>query len=121
MSIGLAITLDRNSISRRFPMSFINLTPHAIVLVGGPTLTPSGVVARCATTSTPAGEHEGVPLVRTVYGVVEGLPEHSAGVVYVVSALVRSAVPSRNDVASPGDLVRDAAGAVVGCKGLVIN
>ena len=102
-------------------MLFVNLTPHAIVVVGGPTLPPSGVVARCATTSTPAGEHEGVPLVRTVYGPVSGLPEPQPGVMFVVSGMVRAAVPGRQDVASPGDLVRDEVGAVVGCKGLVIN
>ena len=100
---------------------FVNLTPHAVVVVGGPTLPPSGSVARCASSSTPAGEHGGVGLVRTVFGAVKGLPEPEAGVIFVVSALVRAAVPGRSDVASPGDLVRDAAGAVVGCRNLVVN
>ena len=31
----------------------------------------------------------------------------------VVSALVRSALPARADIASPGELVRNAAGAVI--------
>lgn len=62
-----------------------------------------------------------MPLSRTSYGAVEGLPEPKAGVIYIVSALVRAAVPGRLDVASPGELVRDAAGAVVGCKGLSVN
>jgi hypothetical protein len=101
--------------------SFCNLTPHAIVVVGGPTLPPSGAIARCATKSAPAGEHEGVALVATAYGTVEGLPEPAPGVLYVVSAIVRSAVPERTDVASPGDLVRNEAGAVVGCRNLVVN
>lgn len=69
---------------------------------------PSGSVARCAATSTPAGA-------------VEGLPDPSTGILFIVSALVRSAVPARADVASPGDLVRDAAGAVIGCRNLVVN
>ena len=102
-------------------MELRNLTPHAIVLVNGPTLPPSGSIARCASSSTPAGEHGGVALVRTVFGAVEGLPEPEAGVVFVVSALVRAAVPHRSDVASPGDLVRNEAGAVVGCRNLVVN
>ena len=100
---------------------FVNLTPHAVVVVGGPTLPPSGSVARCSSASVPAGEHAGVALSRVSFGAVEGLPDPEPGVVFVVSGLVRSAVPGRSDVASPGDLVRDAAGAVVGCKNLVVN
>jgi len=61
------------------------------------------------------GTFGGVPLTRTTYGeVVEGT-------LYVVSGLVRAAVPERTDVASPGELVRDALGVVTGCRGLVVN
>ncbi len=105
-------------------MTIINLTPHAINVVTGTgtvTLPPSGAVARCATASAPAGEHEGIALARTTYGEVVGLPAPVAGTLFVVSALVRTAVPHRADVASPGDLVRDAAGQPTGCKGLVVN
>ena len=99
----------------------INLTPHAIVVVDGGTIPASGIVARCSSKSEPAGEHSGVALTRVSFGAVEGLPDPEPGVLYIVSGLVRSAVPSRSDVASPGDLVRDAAGAVVGCRNLVVN
>lgn len=102
-------------------MAFVNLTPHAVVIVSVATVPPSGTVARCATSTSPAGEVEGVTLVRTEYGAVEGLPAPEAGIIYICSALVRAAVPTRTDVASPGDLVRDAAGQVVGCKNLVVN
>ena len=101
--------------------TFINLTPHAINVVGGPTIQPSGSVARVAATSTPAGEFGGVALSRTTFGEVEGLPAPVDGVIFVVSALVRSAVPSRTDVASPGDLVRGEDGQPIGCRGLIIN
>lgn len=100
---------------------FLNLTPHAIAIVNGPTVPPSGQLARCASRSVPVGEHGGVPLSRVTFGAVEGLPEPEEGVLYLVSALVRAAVSSRSDVASPGDLVRDEKGAVLGCKGLTIN
>ena len=102
----------------------INLTPHALNIITGTgtvTVPPSGAVARCATVSAPAGEHEGIPLARTTYGEVQGLPAPVAGTLFVVSALVRAAVPGRADVASPGDLVRGADGQPVGCKGLVVN
>lgn len=102
-------------------MNFVNLTPHSIIIVDALTLPPSGTVARCAATSTPAGTHGKIALTRTAFGAVEGLPEPEAGVVFVVSALVRAAVPGRSDVASPGDLVRDASGVVIGCRNLVIN
>ncbi|NDF96294.1 MAG: hypothetical protein EB107_10770, partial [Proteobacteria bacterium] len=77
------------------------------------TLPPSGTVARCSTSSEVVGEVNGIPVSRVSYGEVVGLPEATEGTMFVVSALVRSAVPHRKDVASPGDLVRDAAGAVV--------
>ena len=102
-------------------MKLVNLTPHAITIVNLATIPPSGGVARVSSRSTPAGEFAGVDLVRTIFGPVEGLPDPEAGVVFVVSALVRAAVPGRHDVASPGDLVRDTAGAVVGCRNLIVN
>ena len=102
-------------------MNISNLTPHAIQIVGGPSFPPSGRLARCAQVSAAAGEHEGLPLVSVQFGEVEGLPEPQEGILYIVSALVRSAVPHRHDVASPGDLVRDSAGQPVGCRNLVVN
>ena len=105
-------------------MTIINLTPHAINVVtpeGMTTFPASGQVARCATTTVAAGEAGGIPLTRTTFGEVIGLPAPVEGVLYVVSALVRGAVPNRADVASPGELVRGADGQPVGCKGLVVN
>jgi hypothetical protein len=106
-------------------MSFINLTPHAITVVSpnGETVSiaPSGQVARCTMANTPAGVFDGIFLNRTTYGSVEGLPSPVEGVMLVVSGLVRAACPDRLDLASPGDLVRSPEGAVVGCRGLVVN
>lgn len=103
-------------------MRFVNLTPHAVRVVDGiGEIPPSGVVARCATTSTPAGSAGGIALVRTTFGAVECLPDAEEGTIFVVSALVRAAVPNRGDVASPGDLVRDASGSVIGCRNLIVN
>ena len=78
-------------------------------------------MARCAQSNSPAGEFEGIALVAPSFGAVEGLPEPQEGVLFLVSALVRAAVPSRHDVASPGDLVRDPEGRVVGCRNLAVN
>lgn len=58
----------------------LNLTPHAISFqaeTGEVTTFPaSGVIARVATSTVPAGVVPGtdIPVIRTVYGEVEGVP-----------------------------------------------
>lgn len=103
---------------------FINLTPHEI-RIGDRVIPPSGKVARCEEITTPAGTFDGVELINRKYGQVHGLPEPGAkkfdGTFYIVSAMVRMALPDRIDLASPGDLVRDETGKIVGCKNLVVN
>lgn len=98
----------------------INLTPHPIVFPDR-IIAPTAPPARCAEVSAPAEEFDGVPLITRAYGEVYDLPDPAPAVMYIVSAMVRMARPERHDLASPGDLVRDAAGAIVGCKNLVIN
>ena len=103
------------------------MTPHAVALhrADGTTETipPSGAVARVSQVATRVGSVSGVPVVTTRPGPVTGLPAFEAddGVGYIVSALVRIALPERIDLFSPADLVRDAAGAVVGCRSLEGN
>lgn len=103
----------------------INLTPHVIVIVnsdgGTIAVDPSGNLARCKVSEVSAGQIDGVDLARTTMGTVEGLPAPALGVLYIVSMIVRTAVPGRTDVASPGALIRDAKGVPIGCKGLVVN
>lgn len=105
-------------------MEIINLTPHAInILADGGTITipPSGTIARCGEASEPAGEINGIPLVTKTYTEVTGLPDEAPGVYYIVSAMVRQALPDRRDLLSPGDLVRDENGNVIGCRNLICN
>lgn len=64
---------------------------------------------------------EGVDLYRTVFGEVTGLPDHEEGVYLLVSTMVREALPLRSDLVSPGQLLRDDDGNVIGCLGLVEN
>lgn len=64
---------------------------------------------------------EGVDLYRPVFGEVTGLPEYSEGTYLLVSAMVREALPLRKDLVSPGQLLRDDDGNVIGCLGLVGN
>jgi hypothetical protein len=101
-------------------MAIVNLTPHAINLVGDnpQNFPPSGTVARCAVTRQQVGTVDGVPVNRTVYGDVTGLPAPQPGTYYIVSALVAQAVPDRTDVLITDDAVRDDAGRIIGCRAL---
>lgn len=102
-----------------------NLTPHPVVLAGC-VIAPSGRIARVSTTSTVVGEvhfvgddgmEHSVPLRRDAFGAVVDLPAPEDGVLLLVSAMVAQAA-GRVDVMSPGDLVRDSTGRVVGANAL---
>ena len=106
--------------------TLINLTPHTINLHGADGAVvnlPSAGLARVSETRTtrapivlPTGEV--IPVTSPSFGEVTGLPDAREGVVLVVSALVRAALPDRGDLASPGPLLRDAGGQPLGCQGL---
>jgi hypothetical protein len=107
--------------------TLVNLTPHAIT-IGALTVPPSGTVARVAVNrrqvgTLPLEDGTTVPAFVPAFGEVSDLPPHQNGTILIVSAMVRShpAVAQRLDVASPGYLVRDAAGRIVGCDGLDFN
>lgn len=106
-------------------MELINLTPHTINIhtqAGVVSVPASGTVARVATSREPLETlANGIQLYHTRYGEVEGLPEPQEGTGYIVSALVRQAVPMRLDVFSPGSLIRDGQGQPMGCEGLDAN
>ena len=56
-----------------------NLTPHNVVIVINDdmryVIATSGMVARCSSTTETIGEVNGIPLTKTKYGEVIGLPE----------------------------------------------
>lgn len=90
-------------------------------------LPPSGTVARCKADrkevdSIVAQDVDGwditVPITATKFGVVEGLPEPEEDTIYIVSNLVAQAVPHREDVFFPDDIVRDEQGNIIGCRAL---
>lgn len=107
-------------------MQIINLTPHAIHLVDetgeiARVFEPSGSVARVVLEERYAGTIEGLPVVTVVQRGIDGLPEQRDGVLYLVSSPVRSYCGLRNDLLTPGGLVRDSSGRVIGCRYLVRN
>jgi len=99
-------------------MRLINLTPHDIVMPDI-IIAASGKVARVVATSEVVAEYgDGIQVVKTSFGDIEGLPEPESFTVYVTSTLVAQAAAARgrNDVVSPdtgNTAKRDSAGHIV--------
>lgn len=77
-------------------MKVVNLTPHAICVQTEAgelaRFEPSGIVARVATIRTEAPAVAGFRVVAQDLGDVTGLPPAEAGTIYIVSAMVLSAL-----------------------------
>lgn len=106
-------------------MRVINMTPHAVNLLSPDgaelmTFQPSGSLIRLTTNTVAAGEVEvdgvTIPLTTTAFGNPEGLPAFQEGTMYIVSALIKSALPDRTDLVVPNEAVRDEQGRIVGCR-----
>lgn len=106
-------------------MKLINLTPH-VIKIHNPerllvALDSTDEIARVEVTTEPQGSIGDIIIYRNTYSDVTGVPAPVDGVSYVVSAIVRLALPNRSDVLSPGDLLRSPEGQPIGCLGLVQN
>ena len=103
-------------------MEFLNLTPHTLNVHtdngNEVVIEPSGDVARVDVEYNLNCHIGEIPIYVAEYGDVKGLPKWRPGIFYVVSSLVKSAVPDREDVLSPGELIRDENGRPIGCRGL---
>lgn len=82
-------------------MKFVNLTPHAIIIEGGPTIPPSGTVARAETMEREVEPIGGIPTIVREFGSVEGIPGPMEDVTFVVSSLVLERCGGRSDVVAP--------------------
>lgn len=114
-----------------FKTRIFNCTPHDChIIVNGGTVTikQSGMVARVTERLTApvtldvdvAGDGAGsisVECRTRALGEVVGLPGRAPGMLYLVSTMVADAASYRDDLVVPGDLVRDEAGKVIGCRG----
>lgn len=123
-------------------MKFVNMCPHKLVIAAEDataadinqgkkillTLEPSGTVARVdvdtQVTSYLArgpeedtGTYGAVPVFKAQMGSVQHLPAPEDGTIYVVSFLVAQAA-AREDVLSPGELIRGEDGMPIACRGL---
>lgn len=97
-----------------------NLTPHSVI-IDGIEFKPEGIIPRVSQEVVQVGTCNGIPIVRVEFGDVVDIPEERPDTLLIVSAMVRSALPNRKDLASPGYLVRDANGVVIDCKNLIVN
>lgn len=101
--------------------TFINATPHPINIVDPvtkkiiKTFPKSEFSCRVVTKITPVLS-EDIPMFKTEYFGLEGLPEPKDDVLYIVS--LPCIGKGRTDVVSPKGLVRDENGNPIGCEGL---
>jgi len=105
----------------------INLTPHPVRILNGSEVVlelakpaEGTTIPRVTSATQVVDSIAGVPVRKVTFGAVEGLPPQKSGVYYLVSAMVRIAAPERQDLVSPGNLVRSADGQPVGCDGVAI-
>lgn len=104
--------------------NIINLTPHEIVVINNNnkiSFPPSGKIARINTNIIQVGEIDGIPLFQSEMTTVTGLPDPSVDTWYIVSMAIRSAMPNRKDILSPGELIRNDNGQPIGCNGFNCN
>lgn len=108
-------------------MNIINLTAHTInvILEGKEIAYPSQGLARVKTEEKEINKINDIPVVKTVYTTVEGLPEQQENTVYLVSTLVLQALKAngieRPDCLAPNTglsgAIRNEAGQIVGVRG----
>ena len=117
--------------------TIINCTPHDIIVQDRTGLMichpKTNWVARVETTQESAGDINGIPCFKTSYGNVTGFPDNekfieeikSAGnrVFYIVSSLVKSACPNRDDLIVPDTgktCIRDDAGKIIAVTQFIV-
>lgn len=103
--------------------TIINLTPSAVTFYAqdGKTILntiPSSGVARAEQTRESLGDINGIPVCKTSYGKVEGLPAPQENTIYIVSVLTAQVASGRDDLYIVDDLVHDPSGQILGCKAL---
>ena len=116
-------------------MKLVNLTPHEVVVYDASgnvvlRVPPSGRVARVATREEMIDRINGIPVFKTTYTEVEGLPDPEPSTVYIVSLLVlqalqahgiqRSDVVAPNTSPTPNGAVRDAQGRIIGVRSFIV-
>lgn len=99
--------------------AFINTLPHQVTLVrsGRKSLTLPAAKKPARVRQSPVGEFMGVAIYGTRDGQVDHLPDPRPNTMYLVSRIVKDAVPKRIDCVVPDQLVRDpSTGSIIGAR-----
>jgi hypothetical protein len=99
----------------------INKTPHAIYIVDKAQVIikvypKSRGMIRLSEHISEVDVIDGVTITKTSYSKIEDLPKFNKDVYYIVSQLVKNALPERIDFLVPKGIVRDDNGNILGCK-----
>jgi hypothetical protein len=102
----------------------INMTPHPINILDNFkynlfTIPASGNQIRLTVSIVNTGvKVNDVTITSTKFGEPIGLPDYQVDVFYIVSQLVKTALPNRTDLLVPAEVQRDEKGAIIGCLSL---
>ena len=107
-------------------MRIVNLTPHEVKIVDGGNnvvaVFPSDGVARVSQCDVLVDEINSIPVVKTEFGEVLGLPEPAEDTVFIVSRITVEVARARglntDDLLITSGAVRDDQGRIVGCRAL---
>ena len=104
----------------------INKVPHAVYILDDneniiKVFPKSNGMIRVAEFTEDVGELDGIPICSTTWGNTLDVPDPIPGTYYIVSQLVKNALPGRADFLVPKLVVRDSEGTIIGCKRLDIG
>jgi hypothetical protein len=104
-------------------MTIHNATPHAVNIVDAENkvikvFPKEDFLIRLSVQTQPSAPINGVPTSKTVFGDAQGLPDFEEGKYYIVSQLIKSALPERLDLLVPAEVVRSNEGKILGCRSL---
>ena len=102
-------------------VNLVNLTPHAVNFITADgvqvNVAPEGIIARLEQHDVLSRWIGRIPVYKTEYGQVQNLPDPQPDTIYIVSGMVLNKVNGRDDVLSPGSLIRNDEGQVIGAGG----
>ena len=100
------------------------MTPHPVNILDDANnqimvIPASGSLIRLKASTVDVGWRvDDIKVTTTKFGEPEGLPDYEFGTFYIVSQLVKSALPSREDLLVPAEVQRDTNGNIIGCLSL---
>lgn len=112
-----------NYIKNNMNIEIINMTPHSVIILNEnneilKSIPASGNTIRLSAKIENVDNINDINISKTVFGEPVGLPKYQEGTFYIVSQLVKSALPQRTDLLVPAEVVRDTNGNIIGCRSL---